>query len=66
MKDFLHSVQFTDSELDLLYECVRKESRRLSEKFGYGAEPTEGSQMDKVFKLDQKLSHNKVSRHNGF
>ena len=59
-------MQFTNNELDILYTLTRQESRRLSEKFGYGAEATEGSQMDLVFKLDQKLSANKVSRYNGF
>ena len=59
-------MQFTDEELDILYALTRQESRRLSEKFGWGAEPTEGSQMDLVYKLDQKLSANKVSRYNQF
>ena len=59
-------MQFTDEELDILYALTRQESRRLSEKFGYGTEATEGSQMDLVFKLDQKLSANKVSRYNNF
>jgi hypothetical protein len=60
------TMHFTSKELDILYALTRQESRRLSEKFGYGAEPTEGSQMDLVFKLDQKLSANKVSRYNNF
>jgi len=60
------TMQFTDEELDILYALTRQESRRLSEKFGYGTEATEGSQMDLVFKLDQKLSANKVSRYNAF
>jgi len=59
-------MQFTSAELDILYALTRQESRRLSEKFGWGAEPTEGSQMDLVYKLDQKLSANKVQRHNCF
>lgn len=59
-------MQFTSEELDILYTLTRQESRRLSEKFGWGAEPTEGSQMDLVYKLDQKLSANKVQRHNCF
>jgi len=59
-------MQFTSAELDILYTLTRQESRRLSEKFGWGAEPTEGSQMDLVYKLDQKLSANKVQRHNCF
>ena len=56
-------MQFTNAELDILYALTRQESRRLSEKFGWGAEPTEGSQMDLVYKLDQKLSANKVHRY---
>jgi hypothetical protein len=59
-------MQFTSEELDILYTLTRQESRRLSEKFGWGAKPTEGSQMDLVYKLDQKLSANKVQRHNRF
>lgn len=59
-------MEFTGAELDILYALTRQESRRLSEKFGWGAEPTEGSQMDLVYKLDQKLSANKVQRHNCF
>jgi hypothetical protein len=59
-------MQFTSEELDILYTLTRQESRRLSEKFGWGAKPTEGSQMDLVYKLDQKLSANKVQRHNCF
>ena len=59
-------MQFTSEELDILYTLTRQESRRLSEKFGWGAELTEGSQMDLVYKLDQKLSANKVQRHNCF
>jgi hypothetical protein len=57
-------MQFTNAELDILYALTRQESRRLSEKFGWGTEPTEGSQMDLVYKLDQKLSANKVQRYN--
>jgi hypothetical protein len=60
------TMQSTNAELDILYALTRQESRRLSEKFGWGAEPTEGSQMDLVYKLDQKLSANKVSRYNQF
>jgi hypothetical protein len=56
-------MQFTNAELDILYALTRQESRRLSEKFGWGAEPTEGSQMDLVYKLDQKLSANKTQRY---
>jgi hypothetical protein len=58
-------MRFTSKELDILYALTRQESRRLSKKFS-GVEPTEGSQMDLVFKLDQKLSANKVSRYNNF
>ena len=56
-------MQFTNAELDILYALTRQESRRLSEKFGWGAKPTEGSQMDLVYKLDQKLSANKTQRY---
>ncbi len=59
-------MHFTHAELDLLYECVRKESRRMTQQYGYLTDPTIGSQMDRVYKLDQKLSANLVSRRNGF
>ena len=59
-------MHFTHAELDLLYECVRKESRRLSQLYGYTAEPTDGSHMDRIYKLDQRLSANLLQRRNGF
>ncbi len=59
-------MQFNHKELDLIYECVRKESRRMHQLRGYLTDITDGSHMDQVFKLDQKLSANLRSRRNGF
>ena len=56
-------MQFTNAELNILYMLTRQESNRLSKKFGWGAKPTEGSLMDQVYKLDRKLSANKVHRY---
>lgn len=55
-------MEFTGSELDIIYALVRQESNKLDKKYGFKTEPEPNSYWDVVQKLDRKLSENKVLR----
>lgn len=48
-------MDFTHSDLDLLYGVIRHEAIRLR-KGNWRYEPESGSYADKIFRLDKKLS----------